>query len=117
MTITDEIYKILNEIRDHQDMMDGHVATGKLNELSVWHSSLVSHIADREHAYQKKLMEVMNEDEKRSVARSEVIAKASEEYLDYRKAVLLEKSVIEAIRNLRRWIDVRKNEQEAVNSY
>jgi len=112
MTISEEIFKILNEIRGFKDLLDMNTASDKLNDLSVWHASLTSHIAKKQNDYNKKLDNLLEENPKWSVRRAEIKAKAGEEYFELDKAIKLEKSLIEGIRSLKIWIKVRTSESE-----
>lgn len=115
MDTQQSIKQILEELKSGSATLDGHMASAKLIELSVWHSNLVEEIAQLQRNYIKKLDQILEENPKMSVARAKIKAEMTDEYYEMNKAERFEKSVTEEIRNLRRFIKIRENERE--NSY
>lgn len=110
MTIREEINRITNEIKSKRDMMTPMIASDRLMELTVWHSSLTAHISEFQFKYNKKLSSILETDEKLPISKAEIIAKASDEYKQLDEALRLEKSLVEIIRSLKIWIKSRAEE-------
>lgn len=102
MTIRDKVNLILNEIASKRDMMTPLIASDKLMELTVYHSSLTSKIAEANHNYNVKLAETLKDD--LPVSKAEIISKASEEYRTLDEYIRFQKSLEECIRSLKIFI-------------
>lgn len=112
MESVDQIKNLLKEIRENKALLDGHIASEKLVELSVLHASLTESIAYGQQKYSQYLDELLEANPKYSVARAKIKAETSDLYLQKNYLERLERSVLEEIRNLRRYIKIREGENE-----
>jgi len=117
MSIQELIWIEFNEINSKKDELDAFWLSEKLVNLSVLYGNLTSHIADMESNYYKLLQKTLEEKPDIKFNRAESICKASKEYLKYRKALALEKSVIETIRSIKKFIKLREEDQKQTNNY
>ena len=118
MTIREEVFSIINDIKANQDKWDGHYLSDKLVELTTWYCSLSSHIAELQgkHATDLDLASsVMVNGKEISSARAKIKAQAMNTYAELLKALALEKSLVEQIRSLKIYIRVRSEEQRIVS--
>jgi hypothetical protein len=113
--IQDLIWAELSAINENKDKLDAFWLSEKLVNLSVLYGNLTSHIADMESGYHKLLQLTLDSNPDIKFNRAESICKASEEYLRYRKALALEKSVIETIRSIKKFIKLREEDQKISN--
>lgn len=112
MTLSEIIWEKINEVRNSKAQWSPEYLSEVLVDMSVLHASLTEKVAEFENAYYKVLDLAMQKEEKLSVARAEISAKAGEEYLTYKKAFNLEKSLVECIRSIKKFIKVRGEEKE-----
>ena len=115
MTISELIWAEINEIRNQKDNWDACYLSEKLISLTSLHASLTQHIAEMENAYHKLLQLTLESHTDIKFNRAESLCKASDEYLKYKKAVNLEKSLIEEIRAIKKYISIREREQQISN--
>lgn len=113
--ISDLIWDELNEINSKKDELDAFWLSEKLVNLSVLYGNLTQHIAEAENAYHKLLQLTLDTYPDIKFNRAESICKASDEYLKYRKALALEKSVVETIRSIKKFIRLREQDQQQSN--
>ena len=119
-TIREKIWAELNEINKQKENFDPVTLAEKLIVLSTLYGNLTSHIAEKENAYYKILdlslgRVVQTEKGVQNVPfnRAEISAKAGNEYLELREAQALEKSLIETIRGIKKYIQIKSNEMES----
>ena len=112
MSIQELIWIELNEINSKKDELDAFWLSEKLVNLSILYGNLTSHIADMESNYYKLLQMTLEEKSDIKFNRAESICKASDEYLKYRKALAIEKSVVETIRSIKKFIKLREEDQK-----
>jgi hypothetical protein len=110
-TISELVWEQINEIHIQKEKWDASYLSEKLVILSTLYANLSKHIADLENAYHKLLYVIAQEEEK--ITRAEIKAKAGDEYYRLRQAQLLEKSLIEEIRSIKKYIKVREHEAES----
>lgn len=114
--ITELVWESINEIEAKKDNYDPAYLSEKLVDLSALYANLTQHIADLESQYFKVLNMAMEKDDKISAARAKVMANAGDEYLKFRKAQMLEKSLIEEIRSIKIYIKIRQNEFQGASN-
>lgn len=114
-TITNLINEEINDINSHKDNYDPAYLSEKLITLSVLYSNLTSHLADMDSAYYKLLQLTLDTYPNEKYNRIEAKVRASEEWLKLKKAQGLEKSLIECIRSIKKYIKIKTNEQESSN--
>lgn len=82
-----------------------------LVELSSLMGNVTHAIEERQKSYFLKLRAIL-EEEGMSVAKAEIIAKTSDEWSALEQARGLEKTIIEVTRSLKKFIQVKKDEEE-----
>jgi hypothetical protein len=111
MTISEMIWKIINEIEASKNNYDPVTLSEKIIELSCLYANLTAHIADKENAYQQLLGAELDKDFEKPTNKIEMIARRSDEYRDLKKAQALAMAVVQIIRASNKFIRLRENEQ------
>lgn len=114
-TISEMIWEKINEIGLNKAEYDPYKLSEDLIYLSALYGNLTQHIAEMESGYHKLLQLTLETHPDIKFNRAESICKASEEYLKYRKALALEKSLVESIRSIKKFIKLREQEQQQSN--
>jgi len=111
MTISELIWSEIDNINSQKDSWDAGYLAEKLIILSSYHANLTSHLAEMENRYHKALQLALESYPNLPYNKLESKVKAGDEYLKYKKAVNLEKSVVELTRSLKKFINIKTNEQ------
>ena len=117
MTIRELINTELDEINSKKNDLDAFWLSEKLIRLSVLYGNLTGHIAEMESGYFKLLQLTLDTHPDIKFNRAESMCKASDEYLKYRQALALEKSVIETIRSIKRFIKLREQDEQVSHNF
>ena len=116
MSIQKLIWEKIDEISKAKDQLDPVVCSEALVELSVLYASLNKHIAERQEAFNKFYWLAQEENKDLPAVKLKVIVQASNEWNNLNKALRLEKSLIECIRSLKKYIRAKERELEASNN-
>lgn len=110
-TITSLIWGSINNIKAEQESYDPVMLAEQIIRLSALYANLTSKIADFEYEYQAVLGAELDKDRDKAFNKVELAAKRTPQYLQYKKALALEKSVIQIIRASNKLIRIKENEQ------
>ena len=110
-TITSMVFDLVAEIQEKQGEYDPITLSEQLIDLSRLYCGLTAKIADLEHEYQTELGKEMDKDFDKPFNKVELRAKQTDSYYQLKKALALEKSVIQLIRASNRFIKLKENEQ------
>jgi len=112
-TIRDIIYKEIDEVNKEKDQFDPVLCAEKLVVLSTYYANLNKHIADLQDKFYRFHAMTMDLNPEMSAAKLKVIVQASDEYQRKNEAERLEKSLIEVIRSLKKYVRIKEGEYEA----
>lgn len=115
MNFPNEVQKILDELSQNRDMLDGTQAMLKATELSALQGNLTTEIATLENECAKELDGLLEKNEKMSVSRAKIKLEATENYKKLNRRKRINNVLTEEIRNLRTFSRIRKDEM--MNSF
>lgn len=107
-TIQELIWESINTIRSNSD--DPQILAKSVVNLSCLYANLTDKIVDFEQAYNLKMSWLQAQDIEKPYNKVEMESKITEEYFQLKKALALEKSVIQTIRSSNRLIDLKEKE-------
>lgn len=107
-TIQELIWESINTIRKNSD--DPQILAKSVVNLSCLYANLTDKIVDFEHAYNLKFAWIQAEDKEKPYNKIEAESKITKEYYELKKALALEKAVIQSIRSSNRLIDLKEKE-------
>jgi len=112
MNTVEEIKKILTELRNFRQMLDGPTALLKASDLATWQANLTEEIALLESEVSKELEKTLTENEKMSVSRAKIKIESGDNYRKLNRRKKLNGVITEEIRNLRQYSRIRREELE-----
>ena len=107
---------IQNKVLNNVSSMFAPQLTEYACQLAVLLSNVGQEVADREVAYRKKLLAIIEEKPDLSFAKAELESQTSDEYLTYRKAKAVEKSIEETEKALKNRANALRGERDIVQS-
>lgn len=96
-----------------RDQLSPESCAEKLVVLSTYYANLNKHIADLQDKFYRFHAMTMDLNPEMSAAKLKVIVQASDEYRRKNEAERLEKSLIEVIRSLKRYVRIKEGEWES----
>lgn len=111
-TIQEMIWDCINAIQKNQSDQDPATLAQQVIQLSTLYANLTKQIADFEHAYQTRLGDLMDLSPTEPFNKIELAAKRFDEYHKLKTATALEKSCVQIIRAVNKYIKIRQNEEE-----
>ena len=111
-SIREEIKKLLITTWANDDMQ-AQEASEKLVKLAALLGNVGDHIVKCEREYNRKSLDLMNENENLSMKKVELMAQNTEEYFALREAKETQKAVLETIRSLKYFLRAREGEFES----
>lgn len=110
-TIQDMIWSSINAIRA-TDGKDAVLLAREVVNLSCLYANLTDKIADFEQAYNVKMAWIQAQDIEKPFNKVEIESKITAEYYQLKKALALERAVIQTIRSSNRLIDLKEKEMQ-----
>lgn len=110
--IKDFIWKEINQIQSEKENYDPVILAEHLITLSALYGNLTQHIADLEHQYQCVLKLAIDQDPEKPYSKIESLAKSGDEYYKLKQAQGMEKTLIETIRSIKKYIAIKQHEYE-----
>jgi hypothetical protein len=107
------IWEVVERINSQKGNLDPVLLSENLVELSILYGNLTQHIADLDNIYQSVIGLALDKDPSKPYNKIENECKRGDEYYKLKKALAMEKMIIQVIRASNKYLRLKEHEQEA----
>ena len=112
-TIREIIWNEIDEINKEKENLDPVLCSEKLVILSTYYANLNKHLADLQDKFYKFHAMTMDANPEMSAAKLNIIVKAGDEYQRMNEAEKLDRSLLQVIRSMNKYIKAKAGEFES----